>query len=96
MRLLPHQTLHQRDKSEVVDICRICSLIGGNRRKIFLQDSEREIAEIMTSSDQMKENSMKVHATVKSLSHLVHRLDDFVEKFKIGWLFCNIRLFIAP
>ena len=43
----------------------------------------REIAEVTHSSEQMKENSIKVNATAKSLSGLAHSLEGFVGKFKI-------------
>lgn len=42
-----------------------------------------EIAEVTHSSDKMKENSIKVNATAKSLSNLAHSLEGFVSKFKI-------------
>jgi len=44
----------------------------------------QEISEVTHSSEQMKENSMKVNATAKSLSNLAHSLEGFVSKFKIA------------
>ncbi|MFA5903431.1 MAG: methyl-accepting chemotaxis protein [Desulfobacula sp.] len=44
----------------------------------------QEIAEVTHSSEQMKENSLKVNVTAKSLSNLAHSLEGFVSKFKIA------------
>ena len=43
----------------------------------------REISEVTASSEQMKDNSMKVTATANSLSKLAHGLEGFVSKFRI-------------
>lgn len=43
----------------------------------------KEISEVTISTERMKENSIKVNATAKSLSSLAHSLEGFVSKFKI-------------
>jgi len=43
----------------------------------------QEIAEVTNSSEQMKENSIRLNTTAKSLSALAQSLEGFVSKFKI-------------